>query len=351
MSNTPNIHPNDYVLFKTPKEGTNKFKFFLLKASNITSEEVYGRVEISPHVKPQMVSVPNEFIIANLGKKPLPGKLYGVDTSSLFKKTVTHAEFGDVHFFCKPDAANMSKLNEAFGDVYKMLKKAKLGFLLEEETVFEVVDHGFTKYSGQFRMFKNREKNPSRITVCCDVDALKGMGIDSYNYVLAHELGHALHFHHVQQNKDLDATWVRAYKGSIFPKQISKELMDSLKAALLSERSIRAALAIVPEEDMTQAKAAFKTFRSVTGYSAREIDLLLEQGKDKTVSSIWPNMTFVDAERKSILTLYATKNYRELFAETFAFWLTKATLPPNLQELMDKTVSLCRNNPTATQES
>jgi len=46
---------------------------------------------------------------------------------------------------------------------------------------------------------------------------------------------------------------------------------------------------------------------------------------------------------RSEIKLTATKNYRELFAESFAFHMLKKSLPRSVSELMDRSLPIARN--------
>jgi hypothetical protein len=340
MNSKPSV--NDYVVVQTKSERP-KPTYTLVKVTSFSGSTINGRLEVNPHIKPQTVSFPTSDIVVNLGASPAPGKVYGVDTSNIYRKTLNHPAFGEVHFMCKPTPSEIKKLDSAMKSLHVKLKKNKLLFLIEDgSTTFEVVDHAYSKYAGMFRMSKNRDRAPSRISVCASANALATIGVDDYEYVLAHELGHALHFHHIKSFPTLDAAWLRAYTNSVTPRIVDRDLTHKLKGLLLSERSVSGSLAMIPEEDMEAAKLCFRWVNTTCGLKAKDLDLLLETGKDQTLTELWPSWELVLRELKPKLTLYSTKSYMELFAESFAYWITGKTLPAKLQSLMDKTVAASR---------
>lgn len=336
-----NVSPNDYVVAFHDGESKpgQKQKFTLIKVASVNRDgELTGRIEHFPHIKAVHCTIPVKSVAVNLGPNPPPGKVFGCDTTQLYRKSIDHPAFGTVHFMCKPSKEDLAKLSRAMNSIHAKLKKFKLLFLLEEGTVFEFVNHAFSKYAGMFYNSKDREKAPSRIALCVDSRALLHNGIDSYEYVLAHELGHALHFHHLKSVPTIDSMWVKAYTNSVQPKRVDKKTAVEFLAMVKRERSVSGAAGQMAEEDQEAVKLIVKWIHQTGGLRSKDLDLLLATDKDELVDKVWPTWDLVLRELKPKLTLYSTKNYQELFAECFAFWLTGQDLPVKLKALMDRSV-------------
>jgi len=67
----------------------------------------------------------------------------------------------------------------------------------------------------------------------------------------------------------------------------------------------------------------------------------MEEGRE-IVKASWKATSIVTSKLSPILTEYALKNYKELLAETFAFYVLKKKFPKELHDLMEKSISFVR---------
>ena len=54
--------------------------------------------------------------------------------------------------------------------------------------------------------------------------------------------------------------------------------------------------------------------------------------------SLWPK-SISTSDYEAIISQYATKNYKELFAEAFSFYLTDRELPEVVNKLIKRTIN------------
>ena len=157
--NNLRLEKRDYVFIKG-KDG--KQKPLLLRVSQVGELSSLGRHERLPHLKKEQIEFKPEEVLVNLGKSPAPGKLYGYDLGSRYRKTEVHPYFGEIHYFAIPDEQSKARFERALDQTEELLKKNRLGFLLDHPTAFEVVPkHG--KYAGKYIHSNNPETKPSQI--------------------------------------------------------------------------------------------------------------------------------------------------------------------------------------------
>jgi hypothetical protein len=333
------IAEDDYVVANIPTKA-GKDRHYLVKVKSALDQgEFLGRLEQLCHLKPQNLTLKKTSIRVNLGPNPVKGSYLGVSTKKLFLKTANHPTWGGVHFFCKPSKDDRNSLGEAMTHVHKLLKKQNLGFLLEEGTSIEVTAKAHSKYAGCFMYSKDRDKIPSRLEVCIDAEELKKIGSSDLSYVLAHELGHALHYHHLKQFPSLEAKWVELYRKTRGIVPVSAAKCKEYLKALLAEGNIKSAAGSLAEEDTQGFKLTVKYVSVLRKVTPGAINLLLQEGDHDSVTDLWPKCELSLSDLKPLVTEYALKNYYELFAETFALHLIGKELPKSAAKLLNTTLT------------
>jgi hypothetical protein len=61
------------------------------------------------------VEMPYSGVLVNLGKDPAPGKVYGVDVTNRYRKTIHSDVWGPIHFFVKPDKTSWANSRQRSG--------------------------------------------------------------------------------------------------------------------------------------------------------------------------------------------------------------------------------------------
>jgi hypothetical protein len=334
-----------YIIFSS-KEGGKEFS--LMRANVLTKDGVVqGRLEHDPHIRPTAVECSLEDVVLDLGKTPKPGSVYGKDLSFLYRKTLDIPHLGDVHLFTSvPREVGQEFVSQAKG-LYKTLKEMKLGFLLHSGIVWQVVSrHTAGKYSGMYRSGKTDKDgnvtSPPRITITLDEETLKTSSVDTYAYVLAHELGHALHFQSVKQIPELDAAWLDMYTNTVTPVKIPQSEVVSMRDELITSGATFSGFKSTLEEERTEAfKIIVSEIRRTSRLSLRELDTLTQtESSSDHVKRVWPNSSVYMSKLSPLITQYSLKNYHELFAESFAFHVLGKKLPKQLTSLLRRTLTL-----------
>ncbi|MDN3095897.1 hypothetical protein P0E39_14260, partial [Enterococcus faecalis] len=118
-----------------------------------------GKIEKDGHLpqKDAIVEVPQAKILAVLnGDEPHRGKVFGCDTSRVYKGRKTHDKFGPLYWFYRPEGDVGDRVVRAFDKAYKTLKKNGLEFLIQPETcVWEIVPANGERYAGMYRRSAN----------------------------------------------------------------------------------------------------------------------------------------------------------------------------------------------------
>lgn len=277
-------------------------------------------------------------IVVALGSDPHPGKVYGFDVGAVHRKRLSHKQFGDVHFFYKPDKQVLNDLNESMTTVAARLNKQGLGFLIDN-VVYEVLPYHGEKYAGRFIMSK-REGVPKRIQIRPEI-----MPASEYAYVWYHELGHNLHLGYCRESHKLNANWLKLFNTSIrvesIKKDKSQQLLDALVGGQENPSDFKRGL---DEEDALAFKWIVRTIQQVNGLSIQDLDVLFDAEMKSEIVKVWPVRNIPHKELAPIVSEYATVNYRELFAEVFAFYMTKKKLPEPIVKLLEKTISYAKAN-------
>jgi Peptidase family M48 len=340
------MNTKDYILISAEEaDGSSSKKKILAKVMSVDDGAFTARLEVFPHLDPKVIEFSNEQVFLNLGPKPPVGSVYGVSIKNLFVKTLNLDGFGPIHFFCKPTKEDLAELKKAVPKFVHLLQSARLDFLLEENTSLEVVSKASTRYAGLFTYYKNHRR-PSRIQLTVDSGLLKKIGTDSLEYVLAHEFGHALHFHHVREHQEIEAAWIKLYT-----KCTSAVTFDVRKARSFLKTAVKLgslrALKKTFEGDAdlnAELRQVLHWISSKRGINAKDLELLISNGDIEELKEVWPT-TDLSVNRKTVtVTEYACKNYRELFAEAFALKLTGKKLAKEVDALLSKTISFVLKN-------
>lgn len=340
------MKPKDYVIVK---EG-ERARPVLVRVTAVKGDTVHGRLEKDPHIKPIPIEVGLDSVLVNLGPNPHPGKVYGHDLSFLFNSTKDMGPYGSMHFFTKVEPEVLDKFKEGAKEVFALLKKSRLDFLLEQDLVWQVVSRQTAgKYGGWFQPAKVNDEGVNtsapRISITLDEETLGSSSIGKYSYVISHELGHYLHNNWLSASRKFDRAWISAFSETVRPKQVSTETMKTLLDNFIaSQVSTSAFMSTLEEDDQEAFRHALKEVKRTTHLSSKDLNALAEEESTaEVVRKSWPRKGVL-TNLAPVMTEYALKNYYELFAETFAFWLLGRKIPKDLHNLMEQSVSFCRKS-------
>lgn len=328
------ISKHDYLIIRDQKRYVLARALGDVKSSKADVDCVWEKL---CHMSSQrtVFSAPQKDVVLNLGSNPAPGKVYGHDVSALYYTKKAHDEFGDIHFFYKPEKEVVKNLWAALDKVAKILTKHKLQFLLED-VVFEVMPFNGEKYAGMFIKSKG-DKILSRIQI-----KPEALPATEYGYVLLHELGHRLHLDFIKSKK-INATWLKLFNTSIRVATVKKEVSAAILEDLLGQEDLPSDFkGQLGEDDALAFKWIVRTIQSVNALSIKDMDTLFEADMKDEIRKLWPVRTIPRKELEPVVSEYATKNYKELVAESFAFHLIGKKLPEPIVRLVEKTISLAK---------
>ncbi|QBX06643.1 peptidase [Burkholderia phage BcepSaruman] len=331
-----NVQKGDYIIGKVDK------KTHLIKVDSIHKGIASGLEQKDAHI-PQlarMLEFNADSIIANLGPEPKPGRAFGCDTTRRYVGRKTHEHFQRLYWFYKPEGDAGERVVRAFDKAYKVLKKNGLDFIIQPETcVWEITPPNGERYAGMYKRSSKPEKNPHRLIIRPEV-----MEEKDWAYVIYHELaGHHLHYEFLTGSK-LEGAWVKLYNRSVKVSVVKKEdCARILEDFLGQETRLSDYKGQLGEDDAEALKWILKAIKTNHKISLSEIDLLFAADYADDIRAIWPQrVSRVDLE--PLVTEYALKNYKELIAESIAWYLSGLQLPKDVTKLVEKTLAYVKAN-------
>jgi len=335
------VSRGDYVV---AHDGSgNKKKSFLFKVESISKGIAEGTIEKDSHIKSRRFTIeaPVKNVIVNLGADPYPGKAYGHDLSTIYRGRKTHDFFGPTYWMYSPSNEIKTELFKAMDRAAKVLKTHQLEFVVNPNTcIWEIQPNNGELYAGMYKRMKNPEKSPHRLQIRPEV-----LPSTEFPYVIYHELGHHLHYEHVT-GKKLNAQWIELFNTTIAVTSIKKEKSQELLDALLAQQDDLPSTfkSNLSEEDTLVYKTILKTITTQHSVTVKELDILFEADYKDEIKGVWPVRGFSKKDLAPVVSDYACKNYRELFAESFAFRMSGKKLPKAVDALLDKSISYAKAN-------
>jgi hypothetical protein len=326
----------DYVIAKPAGQGKN----FLFKVSGIDQGIVAGTLEKDSHVKGlrKTVEIPKSDIIVNLGRDPFPGKAYDCDATIIYKGRKTHDQFGTLFWFYKPETDVAERIMKSFDRAARILKQHDLDFTIEpEKGIWEIQRYNGEKYCGLYKHSRDTEKNPHRFVFRPEMVEPK-----DYNWVILHE-----HSHHIERaflhSKSLRGQWVQLYNSTILVEDIEKKTCKDLLERILGQEDLPSDFKGQLEEDeQIQLKWILKHIKQQHKLSIKELDMLFDAGMKDDIRDVWPVSGVSMNDLKPLVTEYATKSWKELWAESLSLYFCGVKLPKVVVALIEKSLSHVR---------
>jgi len=323
----------DYVICRSEDR---KNKNYMIKVYGVSGKNIHGVVEKDIHLKRVKVTIKRKNILLNLGTEPKPGVLYGVDARDIFLKTITHDPWGDIHLLTKLTQPVLSSLKKALDKTAVRLDK--MGFDgIYDKVCFEIRSPR-GKYAG---MYKHGGKDvPNRLQLFLKEDFASQM-----NYVIYHEAGHAIRYNYIK-NPRVRSQWVKLYNTSVLVKPVEeRSFRKVLKRVLESGAESMNEFIASQEKERIQkvTRTAMRYIRQVHRIQPKDVSALLQAGKHEILEYLWPKMDIDVNDLKPMISEYSTKNVEELFAESFAFYMTKKKIPGDVEKLLTKSLEVARD--------
>jgi hypothetical protein len=324
------------------RSNEGKAKPFLFKVTGQNKGIVSGTLTKNSHIQSlrSSVEVPIKDVVINLGADPFPGKVHGCDVTNLYRYKKQHSEFGYLYYFYDAADEVKTKLEHAFTKAYKVLKQARLDFLVQPDTcIWEVLPYTGEKYAGMYMRSKSTEKSPHRFQIRPEI-----MPATDWPYVINHELAHHLHKEFATGAK-LQAAWIQLYNSTIKVSSIKREQSTELLEALLAQEDRPSDFrSVLNEEEAVIYKLILKSIQQQHSISVKELDLLFEADYRDDIRAVWPTRGIAKKDLAPVVSEYSLKAWYELFAEAVAYRLSGKVLPKEVEALVDRTFSFARSN-------
>jgi hypothetical protein len=259
---------------------------------------------------------------------------------ALFDMRITHDDVGSLNLFYRPSGEVVRNLSNAFTAAYAALKSKGLDFIVQPQTcVWEIYPYDGGKYAGMYKRNSKPEKNPHRLSIMPEHTSYDHSW---YSYVILHELAHHMHSEFVV-GRQLNAKWIDLYSTSVPARDILKADTDRLLKALLEGEDLPSAFkGQLEEADEEAYKLILKAIKQQHKLGVKELDVLFVAEFNDQIKALWPE-TVVANDLNPLVTEYATKSYRELFAEAFAYYMTGRELPQEVKELVEESIAYAKS--------
>lgn len=325
------LKPNNLIVFKQVTETSTRNH--LAKILKVNDDKLLVRIEKDSHIKNETAEVDVSNIVATLGKNPPAGKVFGVDTSRIFRSTVVSESGLDIHFFTKVDESVKAKAVKGFDRAVSHLKKIGMDFIVHQPIVYEVLTKT-GKYAGMYVGHKKAdEANPSRIQLFLNKN---GDFEDASTYVFVHEFGHAIDHFFLRSSKKIMAEWVNLYSRSIAPTTVLAADGLKLGKAFLTMTSVGEWKSSL--EDRSHANLITRYIKQVHGVTPQDLNVLIDAEDYTAIKALWPRCDLHSHDLKPLVSEYSTVSVKETIAEAFAFYATGKQLPKGVTSLVEKSI-------------
>lgn len=262
-------------------------------------------------------------IVANLGKNPKPGSVFGVKVEPLYE--VIEADlskfWGETRVYQNMNPDQLKQLRKNLFAVEKELKAQRLPVLpLELE-----VRNASGSNLGMYKYHPKGDVDTVIVRPTVDVD---------FTYIMSHEYAHGIWYRHMTPKMHM--SWVRMYHEAMVLKSIPKGELKGILDELVTEGDLTSYAKSVDEETVIILKAIIRHIKQVHSIDRHHINLMLHIGED--ISDLWPSEIEL-GEKQTIVSTYAKKSPEELFAESFSLRFSGKKLPQKVGDLLTKTLS------------
>lgn len=345
---TPN---SDHIVFKAgdymvvaPEPKSQSKKYTLLKATAITGSTITGWVESERKgLDVAKADIKTSRVIASLGPKPAPGKVYGLDLTNRFRKLLQHDFWGNVLVFTHLDNAQLKLMQRSLYRTAKKIEKMGLESYVDFVDTHLCAKQG--KWAGYYKHSKDVEAHRSVIAYAPECAELQP---DMMDYIVYHEFGHAVWYNGIK-GKKIQLKWLMEYNRSIQPIEIALHDLKKTFKFIESHADGEASLASVlrefvneEEEHKLWVRGILRWFHEVHHLAPRDLATIWEGQNLDVLRKLWPSKAIDSSKLAPVVTEYACLNVRELFAESFAFHCQGKTLPPRITQLIANSIQYAK---------
>lgn len=295
----------------------------LVKFLEADGKECKGMLDVpSKEDDSKSVEFLSKDIIANLGRYPTAGSVFGVKIEPLLR-TIKDKRFGEIRIYQKMKDEHLERLMHELKTFYSLIKQRgqhKIPYHIE-------VRNPQGKYQGYYKFLPKAEQD---ILCVKPEDDLSGL-----QYILGHEHGHGIY------NRRCTArtrnNWVKLYHSFVALSEVGEDDLAVILDEIHSAGRIGDYLKDADEETKEIVKACLRYINQVHGLSKFHLDTALSI--QDSLEPYWP-VTPLDFSSKEIaITDYARKSPEEFFAEAYVFGFLGRPLPKKVDHLLTSTLA------------
>ena len=311
------VSQGDYIIVKL----TNKPALARVQFAN--SEKRKYKAVLEKEYQEAENPVPFDFdlseVMANLGKSPKPGKVFGVNVEVLHDRKESDF-YGTLNFMREFDDDQLKQLRRGMKSVSDEWKRRKLPNLPLQTTLKS--QEG--KYAGWYKT-----KGGEVDTMCL----MPPEDMSSLEYIISHELAHGIWARNMTPS--MRFAWVKLYHKIVTIEDISEKQLRAMRKELEEQGDIVEYMRECDDEGLELMKAILKHIR--TNHSLDRKHLQMALTIDGSIEEYWPTAMELSSKEVAI-TDYATKSPEETWAEAFSLNFSGKKLPKSYAELLDKTL-------------
>lgn len=315
---------DDYLVIN--HSGKNQFglcigKKRLLLEKGVESDETTVVLDFEP-----------EIVVANLGKEPAVGKVYGANVEP-YRKTVQIPEWGNVLLYRKVSKKEAKTVKSAFAASYLTLSKHKATSWLKRLKHIELRSQT-GKWAGTYKKNRSKDGEPT------DVITLNNIPLDDQKhleYVILHESAHGIWFHQVSGS--IKSRWLELYAKRITVQSFNSKRLDGLLESLIKyQGSINDYMKeMADEEETVILKEVIAYIRKVHKLDKSDLDLLHDTGRSEHLRNVWPSIADISTSANDP-SEYAMTRPTEFFAECISYYLTGTKMSKDIMKACQKTL-------------
>lgn len=294
----------------------------LLLEAGVENEDTAEVIEFNP-----------KDVLANLGKNPAIGKVFGVHVEPYLRSTSIPDWCVMRIYRTTVSKEEMECVKNAFASVRKILKKHKADIFIESLKQISLKNKT-GKYAGMYKyVTKGDGDKCDEITLCPD-----DLTDEKYmQYVVAHEACHGIWFRSVPQH--IKAKWIKLFsKRIILHRYSQKDLEVLLKSIQSYTGTLRDYIKEMADEDQTIIlNEVISHIRKVHNIDKQDLEVLCLEQKDK-LADLWP--ASADFGQKNYdPSEYALTKPKEFFAECMSYYLTGKKMSKDIVKACEVTLS------------
>lgn len=264
-------------------------------------------------------------VLSNLGSSPSRLNKLGFEVHHATSKI---SGIGDIHYFVKIGSTVKDELKTAITKGYKALEKK--GLVSFFPLNFEIKPEKGKMAGYYVANFKS------------DVDTMgfRLINGNDFRHCFFHEAGHGI-YERLITSRSLKAKWVALYNEFIEVNEISSKQIKHLYSVFASNEGTMSEFrsSLEEESDSVMLKEILTYIKKYHRLNIKDLDVLAE-GEKAEIKKLWPKDGLsLTREKDTGITSYAATAPKELFCESFAFYMTGKKLPKNIKKLMEKTLT------------